>query len=206
MGRHSTIPDLYDDCKTISITALKRWGYLDTNNYKSGNITWSRGDRETGKIGIAVKMNEDGGTLTLNYICDKEPVNNQVEIISKRANIGNGRLWFFVCPQTGKPCRKLYLGNKYFLHRSTFRGYMYELQTWSNNTRHLLKTPMYLEIKADNIYEQIYTKHFKKYYNGKPTKRYVSLLKKIRKRPETGIIGYILALKCFQKSIGYGKR
>jgi hypothetical protein len=62
---------------------------------------------------------------------------------------------------------------------------MYELQTWSSNTRYLSKTPMYLEIKADNIYDQIYTRHFKKYYKGKPTKRYISLLEKIRERPES---------------------
>ena len=28
MGRHSTIPDLFEDCKTITITYLKQWGYI----------------------------------------------------------------------------------------------------------------------------------------------------------------------------------
>jgi hypothetical protein len=60
---------------------------------------------------------------------------------------------------------------------------MYELQTWGRNTRWESKT-LYLPLIADNIYDQIYTKHFKKYYNGKPTKKYVSLLKKIGERPE----------------------
>jgi len=184
MGRHSTIPDLYDDCKTVSVTALKCWGYLDTNNYKSGNITWSRGDRETGNIWISVKMYEDSGTLTLNYTCDNEPVNYKVYIISKRSNLGRGLLWFFVCPHTGKHCRKLHLANKYFLHRSAFKGYLYEVQTMSKTHRVLTKT-LYKDLINEKYYEEIYSKHFKKYYNGKPTKRYLALLKKIGDAPES---------------------
>lgn len=183
MGRHSTVPDLFEDCKTISITKLKGWGYINPNSVRSGTLTWSNNWGETGNIGISIDMNEYSGTITLNYNCDKEPVNYKVRIISRMANIHNGLLWFFVCPITGKVCRKLHLGDKYFLHRTAFRGYVYELQTWSENTRYLAFTPMYLEMKADGIYEQIYSKHFKKYYRGKPTKRYVSLLKKIRERP-----------------------
>ncbi|MCP4442054.1 MAG: hypothetical protein GY810_24355, partial [Aureispira sp.] len=32
---------------------------------------------------------------------------------------------------------------------------------------------------SEKAYEEIYSKHFKKYYNGKPTKRYKRLLQKI---------------------------
>lgn len=183
MGRHSTVPDLFEDCKTICITKLRGWGYICPYAVRTGTITWSRNGVETSSIGIKILMDQFSGSITFNYSVDKEPVNYEINIISRPANIGNGLQWFFVCPKTGRVCRKLHLGHKYFLHRTAFNGYMYELQTWSKNTRYLAYTPMYLEMKADGIYEQIYTKHFKKYYNGKPTKRYVNLLKKIRERP-----------------------
>ena len=32
----------------------------------------------------------------------------------------------------------------------------------------------------DKIYKELYGKHFKKFYNGKPTKRYLKLLSKIK--------------------------
>jgi len=35
--------------------------------------------------------------------------------------------------------------------------------------------------ELDNLYEELYSKHFKTHYNGKPTKRYLKLLKQINK-------------------------
>lgn len=183
MGRHSNLPGFFEDCKIIDISKLKGWGYIQPSIIKTGQLTWSSNGQQTAKIGIAVALDEVTGTLTLNYTCNNEPICYKVQLISKPANIGNGLLWFFVCPKTGRVCRKLHLGDKYFLHRTAFTGYIYELQTWSAKTRYLYKTPIYLEVKADSIYDQIYTKHFKKYYNGKPTKQYVRLLKQIGERP-----------------------
>jgi len=33
----------------------------------------------------------------------------------------------------------------------------------------------------DEHYKELYSKHFKKFYNGKPTKRYLKLLQQIEK-------------------------
>lgn len=183
MGRHSTVPELFDYCKIISITKLKKWGYIKPNQSINGNIIWSRNNVETSSVHIAVKMSDEYGDLTLNYRCGGINIDYSVEIISRPANIGNGLLWFFVCPHTGAVCRKLHFGGKYFLHRSAYPDFLYELQTWSKTARYEYKTPMYLEMRADGVYDQIYRKHFKKYYNGKPTKKFVSLLKKIEKIP-----------------------
>lgn len=56
-----------------------------------------------------------------------------------------------------------------------FMGCMYQLQTWSKNTR---REAVYWnrEFNYDKVYSQIYKMYFKKYYNGKPTKRYLRLL------------------------------
>jgi len=64
------------------------------------------------------------------------------------------------------------------LHRTAFRGCMYDSQTKSKKWREMeILFGSYFDI--DKYYEQLYSKHFKKFYNGKPTKRYLKLLKKI---------------------------
>jgi len=185
MGRHSTIPDLFEDCRTITISKLKEWGYLNPDITKSGYITWSRQDVQTAKIYVNVNMANEWGSLSLEYTCNKEPVKYDVAIISKRSNLGKGLLWFFVCPETGQYCRKLHLGQKYFFHRTAFKGYIYELQTWSKNTRIEAKT-VYKDLLDEKYYEEMYCKHFKKHYRGMPTKRFVRLLTKIGECPRIG--------------------
>lgn len=36
-------------------------------------------------------------------------------------------------------------------------------------------------MKTDKLYSELYSKHFTKYYNGKPTKKYLKLKKQIQK-------------------------
>jgi len=43
----------------------------------------------------------------------------------------------------------------------------------------LYNTSDYFDI--DKHYEELYNKHFKTHYNGKPTKRYLKLIKQINK-------------------------
>ena len=83
-------------------------------------------------------------------------------------------------PQTKKRCRKLYLIEGYFLHRNAFNGCMYECQTHSKNYRQMGRVfGSYFGI--DKCYDEIYSKHFKKFYKGKPTKRYLKLLNQINR-------------------------
>lgn len=97
-----------------------------------------------------------------------------------RSIIGNGLIWYFVCPKTGNRCRKLYLVDGYFYHRGAFSGCFYEKQTYSRNTRSLCKQyESYFGVEQS--YEKIYSKHFKKQYNGVPTKLYAKLLANITK-------------------------
>jgi hypothetical protein len=57
---------------------------------------------------------------------------------------------------------------------------MYESQTYSKYYRKLDKT-LGAYYRTDELYEQLYKKHFKKTYAGKPTKKYLRLMKQIKK-------------------------
>ena len=177
MPKPASFPILYDDLKTVSISILGKHGYLKPNQWQTGTITWSKNGNKTGSISIRVDTYGESPYLLLDYTSDNIPINYRVQLVSIPSNLGKGIVWFFICPQTGKRCRKLYLLGGYFYHRSAYKGCMYEKQTYSHKNRKLGKQFERL-FGTDEAYEQIYSKHFKKMYKGKPTKRYLRLLKR----------------------------
>lgn len=57
---------------------------------------------------------------------------------------------------------------------------MYEKQTKSKKNRYFDKT-LGMYFRADLLFEQLYKKHFKKHYAGKPTKKYLKLTQQIQR-------------------------
>ncbi len=178
MPKFPTLPTLYDDCKIVNISFLKKHGYLKPSQYQNGTITWSRGEGDnkiiTAQISITVNTKSETPFICLNYKCNGNSIDYRVELISIPSNLGKGAVWFFVCPHTGKRCRKLYLVGEKFLHREAFKNCMYMKQTLSKRWRSWSNI-----FEIDKFYEQIYRKNFKKSYGGEPTKRYLKLLKRI---------------------------
>jgi len=180
MPKFPTFPILYDEVKTVSISFLKKHGYLKPNQWLTGTMTWSRNGNNTGSISFQVDTQSESPNLLLDYKCNETPINYRVQLVSIPSNLGKGVVWFFICPCTGKRCRKLYLADTYFYHRSAFRGCMYEKQTQSKKYRGIDKT-LGVYYRADQLYEQLYKKHFKKQYAGKPTKKYLKLTRQIQR-------------------------
>ncbi|MFD2246364.1 hypothetical protein [Pontibacter ruber] len=179
MAKTPTFPTLFDDVLQFSVTDLKKWSYLKSNQYKSGVITWSRNSQKTGSISIAVNSRADSPYLELDYTHNGQPINYRVQLVTVPSNIGKGWIWYFLCPHTGKRCRKLYSVGAKFLHREAFTGCMYESQTYSQKNRVLFR--MYEKaFGSDGLYEQLSRKHFRRTYAGKPTKRFVKLIQQIR--------------------------
>jgi hypothetical protein len=187
MPKPYTMPTLIDNLNNISIFFLCKHEYLKPNQNKSGTITWSRNGQKTGSISITVNTQTESPYLELDYKCNDVPINYRVQLISAPSNLGKGFVWFFICPHTGKRCRKLYLVNTYFYHYTAYSGCMYEKQTQSKKNRDTIKIyGVYFD--ADNNYKQLYKKHFKKYYAGKPTKKYLKITQQIQK---AGNVSYL---------------
>lgn len=180
MPKPHTFPTLYNEALQISISKLKEWEYLNAEQIKSGTITWSRNGNPTGSISIKVNTHSEQPYIELDYKYRDEPRNYKVSLVSMPSNLGKGLIWYFLCPETNKRCRKLYSIGGYFLHREAFNGCMYETQTQSKKYRQLDKT-LGAYFKTDDLYSQLYQKHFKKTYAGKPTKKYLRLMKEIKK-------------------------
>jgi len=180
MPKPHTFPTLYNEALQIHISKLKGWGYLDPEQIKSGTLNWSRNGNPTGSISILVNTHSEQPYIELDYKYRDEPRNYKVSLTSTPSNLNKGEIWYFICPQTKKRCRKLYSIGGYFLHREAFNGCMYETQTQSKKYRQLDKT-LGVYFKSDNLYSEMYKKNFKKTYAGKPTKRYLRIMEQIQK-------------------------
>jgi hypothetical protein len=178
MPRYSSLPTLYDECKTINLSLLKKWGYIKPGIFHRGDINWSRAGSKTGSISFTINMVACAPYMNLSYTTNGNCVNYEVPLISVPSNLGKGVLWYFVCPATGKRCRKLYLIGSRFLHRKAFRGCFYEKQTYSKRNRDLCRSFEIL-FGSEKAFEKIYSKYFKKYYAGMPTKRFREATKMI---------------------------
>ena len=180
MPKPQTFPTLYDYTKKVSISFLTKHGYLRPNQIQTGTISWDKNGSKKGSISISVNTQFESRFIELEYKCNETPIKYRVQIISVPSNLGKGVVWYFVCPCTGKRCRKLYFFNGYFYHRSACGGGMYETQTQSKFYRTLEKTlgPYF---QVDEVYDQLNKKHFKKQYAGNPTKKYLKLTQQIQR-------------------------
>ena len=179
MPKPLTFPSLYNDALQIHISKSKEWGYLDTQQIKSGTITWSRNGSQIGSISIKVNTLKEQAYVELTYNFREEPRKYKVALVAVPSNLGKGKVWYFVCPYTDKRCRKLYSIGGYFYHRCAFSGAMYETQTYSKKWRQIEKLyGAYFDY--EKYYKQLHSKHFTKFYKGKPTKRYLKLLEKLK--------------------------
>ncbi|NQY10432.1 MAG: hypothetical protein HRT71_13080 [Flavobacteriales bacterium] len=181
MPKPYTCPTLFDNALQMNVSKLKQWGYLKPNQITNdATLNWSRNGEPIGNISINVDTHSEQPYIELDYKYKDEPRKYKVKLVSMPSNLGKGIVWYFLCPKTNKRCRKLYSIDGYFYHREAFTGCMYDTQTQSKDYRQLDKT-LGAYFRSENLYSELYKKHFKKTYAGKPTKRYLRIMKEIQK-------------------------
>jgi len=180
MPKFPTFPTLYDEALQINISKLKEWGYLKPSQIMRGTLHWTwRNSGRKNSISIEVNTQSETPYILLDYKYGDEPRKYKVYFTSTPSNLNRGEIWYFLCPQTNKRSRKLYSISGYFLHREAFTGCMYESQIQSKRYRQLDKT-FGAYFKEDGLYSELHKKHFKKTYAGKPTKKYLRIMKQIQ--------------------------
>lgn len=154
---------------------------------------WARNGEKFASISFRSEAKKDKGFIILSYKYNGDPIQYKVELTTIQSNLNKGLIWYFVCPETGKRCRKLYQNNGYFLHRETNKGAMYETQTQSKLMRYLEKR-FGNSLRLDRLYKEVSAKHFKTHYNGKPTKRYIKLMTKIQQAQKVDLNEFYLMM------------
>ena len=193
-GRSQTFNPLIDNALQLNITKLKAWGYIKAGESFSTKLSWSIRGNPRGDIDAIIRIDDSGnsGVINLKYcykgIHDRDYC---INLVSKPSNLGIGHLWYFVCPETGRNCRKLYSIGGYFLSRSAHKDTLYETQTESKKTR-LYKKILQPDFDADEAQKQLRKPYLKKTYRGKPTKTYLRLIRIIDRAEERWALRYLL--------------
>lgn len=196
MGKQSTYPTLLDEVPQLRISKLKEWGYLKDNQIQSGLIKWSVSNIVINSINVKINTIIEGKySVKLTYRYQNKNKEVIIQLVRKDSNLGRGFMYLFLCPITNKPCRKLYLVNGVFGHREAFKGCYYASQIRSKKYREMENIYGHI-FEEENSYENLYKKHFKRYYAGKPTKRYKELLKTIKRGESVSLGDYERIFMC----------
>lgn len=179
MNRNSTGVILINELLSLDISRLKNIGYNPDDVNRSGYLIWSVNNERISSISLElVSSNEP--VFILKYFYQDIEINYTLNLERIESNLCNGWIWFFICPITGLRARKLYLYKGKFVHRKSITNGMYASQIKSKSYRKF-ESAFGLHFKLDELYEEIYSKHFKSYYRGKRTARYKRIVEQIKK-------------------------
>lgn len=183
MARTTTIQDYI----ALSLTKCKEMGYFVPNATAEGVITWS----SNGQAIAAVRFRTDT-TENRCYIAytkaDGTQVTQKVWLRWHSSNLNNGGYYYFVCPVTGRSCRKLYFVGGRFVSRYGFKC-LYEQQTKSRAQR---DNPLFGFLDVEAQLETLERQRYRRMtYKGKPTpfaRKYERLVNKANRYYErTGL-------------------
>lgn len=170
MAKYPTFPTCLDEVKTITLGWLRRMGHLRPHCWTRGSLSWSRCGQPSGSVSVVADT--DNQFIELSYSSNGKPISYRINLESRPSNLGIGKVWYFICPATGKRCRTLYEHGDYFYSRHAFRDAMYSSQTESRRTRGWLQGMQTLTLRDDFLNKSYSRTHYK----GKLTKRYKRIL------------------------------
>lgn len=175
MGRITSFPTVFEDIKTISITELKKWGYINANKNQSGTLYWKVLENRVLEVKVFVFNMAPEPFIVLNYTVQGKNIIYKILLTFTQSNLGKGKICLFLCPKTGKKCRKLYFVNGLFLHRDAYNGIFYKKQLYSKEWRRGKKKIDKL-VEAQKLTDELEKPYARKFYNGVPTKSFKKLL------------------------------
>lgn len=161
----------------LELGYLVKGGYIQKGRTIRSSISW------TGGANISIESTYPEGRepqLKLRYTItsrggEKTDYNYTIFLMEKPSNLGKGYVLYFLCPETGKPCRILYLayGSTIFTSRETYSGkcrLYYEPQLDSRRGRaNSIYWRIERQLEKMNKGRATYT------YKGKPTRRALRL-------------------------------
>lgn len=103
-------------------------GALRAGFTTSGSWRWTREGEEIASVAYLATLGDDAGTLTLDYsqhdrnTGDSKVIVCSILLVTLPCRYG-GRIWYFICPYTGRRARKLYKWGPidWFCHREAIK-------------------------------------------------------------------------------------
>lgn len=166
--------------ETISLNVNTFKIHLKQNGTFNGKVNWLNYNGIPSST-LSYSLNTNERFIELSYVVYGGSYCYKVGLERLPSNLGKGWLWYFICPSTNKRCRKLHFINSYFFHRTAFEGVYYEDQIDSKAYRTSNQKHIRNQFKIYDLLGKMLVPYYKEYYNGKPTKRTLSYLKRIQK-------------------------
>ena len=173
--------DTVEDCRSVSISFLRKHGYFDEPCCMSGTISWKNScGEETSSIGIVVSTLDGENNIRFHYTTTKRDTGEKtkydykVQLTTTPCNFGGVRYWF-ICPLSkngvycGRRVAKLYCvpGANYYGCR-----HCYNLSYESRNEPRLARLGgIGYPIKAERLYEELYKQTKRWTWRGRPTRK-----------------------------------
>ena len=181
MPKPNTFPTLIEQEKTLTTGYLSKCGYFKTEYKATGYTGWTSNRTKDLDITITSIMEKGKERVILTYNdLNDIPAEQIIYLTSKVSNLGNGLIWFFICPYNGVTCRNLIFVFNRFMHHSNIKNSMYGTQAESKYWRKIFQLQPNIP-RTEKILNEPYKKHYKKYYKGKMTKRYKKYLSTLNK-------------------------
>lgn len=154
------------------------WGW-------SGSVQWSTGDEdeeeEKSSIGYRLRTYAATARLTLAYTYDGQNVTQAVELAAVPSNLNRGQYWVFLCPVSGRRCKKLHLIHGLFLHRAAVPGVYYRRQAQTKGRWSAFDRYLNAQQSMNQMLEAAEQPYFREHYAGKQTRRIRRMWRKAEK-------------------------
>lgn len=144
----------------------------------TGSVIWTIGDEVASIIDYRLVINSFPPMLFLDYTCAGLEVSQEIELVAIPSNLKNGYYWNFICPISGRRCKKLHFIRGLFQHRTALPGVFYRQQVRG-------KCPLVRYMDEHDaivaILKATEQPYFRENYAGKPTRRCLRMLRKAKK-------------------------
>lgn len=167
-----------ESCSGITTQFLKKYRHLTPDTWSRGSCSWSVNGRPSGEISFIVDTKE----LFIQFIYtqtdrrsgEKTQKDYRVRLATTACNFGGSRYWF-LCTYCGRKVCGLYLEGK---NDFACRHCLKLTYNTRNSTKRFRDYQKFFDL--EKAHERI--SHLKRrYYRGKPTRRYGSLIRKVER-------------------------
>lgn len=184
MPKRQTYPTEIEDLPTLSAKTVKK------TFSNGGGVLASRFLLRANLIGETASIKIASKSISGVHI-------QKIEMVSRKSNINNGLIWYFICPKTGKRCSKLYLYRGLFLHRSAIPCNYSE----QNEARKYRLIKRMFRTEMGMTADEMMKPYFKTHYAGKPTKRYLKIRAKLEREQQSYNQDYLELMRLTNNNI-----
>lgn len=179
MPKPSKYPLIINNMKRLCVQTFVNGGCIKQGYVVQGISNWTTQGEVTSSISFKIDYTKQEPIIILDYSNEQKDYSISIQITSVKSNLGKGKIYYFICPETKKRCKYLTLFRCEFIHRTALPYAFYESQWYSKKIRFCDKV-LKIQNKHYKALDLIDSKHFKREYNKRLTKTFLNALNDIK--------------------------